>query len=45
MSLRDVIQYAWLAAIPESYVADVLATVVANLRTARNELARLLQGG
>ena len=43
VSLRDVIQYAWLAAIPESYAADVLATVVANLRTARNELARLLK--
>ena len=42
VSLRDVIQYAWLAAIPESYAADVLATVVANLRTARNQLARLL---
>ena len=43
VSLRDVIQYAWLAAIPESYAADVLATVVANLRTARNELTRLLE--
>ena len=42
VSLRDLVQYAWLAAIPESYAADVLTTVVANLRTARNELARLL---
>ncbi len=43
VSLRDVLQYAWLAAIPESYAADVLSKVVANLRTARNELARLLE--
>ena len=43
VSLRDVVQYAWLAAIPESYAADVLSKVVANLRTARNELARLLE--
>ena len=43
VSLRDVIQYAWLAAIPESYTVEVLSKVVANLRTARNELARLLE--
>ncbi len=43
VSLRDVVQYAWLAAIPESYAADVLSNVVANLRTARNELTRLLE--
>ena len=42
VSLRDVIQYAWLAAIPESYATDVLSKVLANLRTARNELERLL---
>ncbi len=40
VSLRDVIQYAWLAAIPESYTAGVLSEVVAEFRTARNELAR-----
>ncbi len=43
VSLRDVIQYAWLAAIPETYTAEVLAKVVAELRTARNELARSLK--
>ena len=43
VSLRDVIQYAWLAAIPETYAENVLKKVVANLRTARNELARLLE--
>ena len=42
VSLRDVVQYAWLAAIPEAYAENVLKRVVANLRTARNELARLL---
>ena len=43
VSLRDVIQYAWLAAIPETYAENVLKKVVANLRTARNELERLLE--
>ena len=43
VSLRDVIQYSWLAAIPESYAADVLQKVVANLRRARNELTRFLE--
>ena len=43
VSLRDVVQYAWLAAIPESYAAEVLSQVVASLRSARNELARLLR--
>ena len=43
VSLRDVIQYAWLAAIPESYTAEVLSKVITELRAARNELARLLK--
>ncbi len=43
VSLRDVIQYCWLAAIPEVYANDMLAKVIAELRTARNELANLLK--
>ena len=42
VSLRDVIQYAWLAAIPDVYAKNVLKNVTANLLTARNELARSL---
>ena len=42
VSLRDVIQYAWLAAIPESYTTMMLSNVTALLRAARNELSQRL---
>ena len=43
VSLRDVVQYAWLAAIPESYTATMLSKVTTSLRSARNELSNLLK--
>ena len=43
VSLRDVVQYAWLAAIPETYTATMLSNVIAALRAARNELTNMLK--
>ena len=43
VSLRDLVQYAWLAAIPEAYSAEVVNEVVANLKTAQNELSQRLR--
>ena len=47
VSLRDLVQYAWLAAIPEAYAAGVVSEVVRNLQTAKTELAQrlMLSGG
>ena len=42
-SLRDLVQYAWLAAIPEAYAAEVVNKVVANLKTAQVELSQRLR--
>ena len=39
VSLRDLARYAWLAAIPEAYAAEVVNEVVANLKTAQVELS------
>ena len=38
-SLRDIVQYAWLAAIPEPYAANIVKDVVAKLKTAKTALA------
>ena len=43
VSLRDLVQYAWLAAIPEAYAAEVVGEVVANLKTAQAELSQRLR--
>ena len=46
VSLRDLVQYAWLAAIPEAYSDQILQTVIASLQAAQTELAeRLLLAG
>ena len=42
VSLRDIVQYAWLAAIPEEYSADIIAEVVGDLQTAKTELTSRL---
>ena len=42
-SLRDLVQYAWLAAIPEAYAAEVVKEVVANLKAAQAELSQRLR--
>ena len=43
VSLRDLVQYAWLAAIPEAYATEILNQVVANLTTAQTELSQRLR--
>ena len=43
VSLRDIVQYAWLAAIPEAYSDGVIDEVVSRLRTAQNELSQRLR--
>ena len=43
VSLRDLVQYAWLAAIPEAYATEVVNKVVANLKTAQAELSQRLR--
>ena len=45
VSLRDLAQYAWLAAIPETHAAQVVSQVVDSLKTARTELADRLRLG
>ena len=46
VSVRDLVQYAWLAAIPEAYSDQILQTVIASLQAAQAELAeRLLLAG
>ena len=42
VSLRDIVQYAWLAAIPEAYSDGIIRAVIASLQTAQNELAQRL---
>ena len=42
VSLRDLVQYAWLAAVPEAYAAGVVGEVVRNLQAAKTELAQRL---
>ena len=47
VSLKDLVQYAWLAAIPESYVQKVIEKVTADLKGASESLLgklRTLQG-
>ena len=43
VSVRDLAQYAWLAAVPEAYSAAVIAEVVSKLKTAQNELSQRLR--
>ena len=43
VSLRDIVQYAWLAAIPEEYSTDIIAEVVGDLQAAKTELERNLR--
>ncbi len=43
VSVRDLVQYAWLAAIPEAYAAAVIDEVVSKLKTAQNELSQRLR--
>ena len=43
VSVRDLAQYAWLAAVPEAYAAAVIAEVVSKLKTAQNELSQRLR--
>ena len=43
VSLRDLVQYAWLAAVPEAYAAAVIDDVVSRLKTAQNELSQRLR--
>lgn len=44
VSLRDVVQYAWLVAIPEPYTRQLLKEVVAKLEAAKAQLTRNLEG-
>ena len=39
VSLRDIVQYAWLAAVPESYASEVVKDVLARLQASKLELA------
>ena len=39
VSLHDIVQYAWLAAVPESYASEVVKDVLARLQAAKLELA------
>ena len=41
-SLSDIVQYAWLAAIPEEYSSKVVADVVGDLKAVKTELAQSL---
>ena len=43
VSLKDLVQYAWLAAIPEAYTAEVVNEVVKNLKTAKTELTKRMK--
>ena len=43
VSVRDLAQYAWLAAVPEAYAATVIDEVVSRLKTAQNELSQRLR--
>ena len=43
VSLRDIVQYAWLAAIPEAYSAEIINAVVSDLQAATNELQQRLR--
>lgn len=46
VSLRDLVQYAWLAAIPEPYAQSVVETVISELQRAKLDLtARLRMAG
>lgn len=42
-SLQDLVQYAWLASIPQPYTAAILADVIAKLTAAQRELAAELE--
>lgn len=44
VSLCDVVQYAWLVAIPEPYTRQLLKEVVAKLEAAKAQLTRNLEG-
>ena len=39
VSLRDIAQYAWLAAVPESYTSEIVKNVVRHLQAVKLELA------
>ena len=39
VSLRDIVQYAWLAAVPESYASEIVKDVLARLQASKLELA------
>ncbi len=41
-SLRDIVQYAWLSAIPEPYAANVVSEVVGKLKAAKTALSQRL---
>ena len=43
VSLQDLVQYAWLAAIPEAYATTVVRQVVGNLQAAQSELTQRLR--
>ena len=43
VSIRDIVQYAWLAAIPEAYSTQIINTVVSDLKAATNELQQRLR--
>ena len=43
VSVQDLAQYAWLAAIPEAYAVTVIDEVVSRLKTAQNELSQRLR--
>ena len=42
VSLQDVVQYAWLAAIPEPYAESVMQAAIADMTKAKNALAAKL---
>ena len=39
VSLHDIVQYAWLAAVPESYTSEIVKDVVRHLQAAKLELS------
>ena len=43
VSLRDLVQYAWLAAIPEDYSTQIVRNVVAALQAAKTEFTQMLE--
>ncbi len=43
-SLSDIVQFAWLVAIPEAYAAGIVGIVVRELTAAKDELVRRLEG-